>query len=231
MKVGANTVQSDSEATRWLGLWLGFQLTLKDHRAIRLKSGKKAMARLRRLAGQMGRSPANCGKVMTACIQSAVMFGSELWRKGDHTRGTVGQANELQQLVNQEVRATEGCYRTTNLGALSMESGPRATTAQMDNELRRFGLRLLSLPKRDKAREIVGALTALRRRLTSALAYAGRKESAVLLKVITFLVIVDVKGRTIVRQQRQAESDLRQLTGTKNCWKRFSPLDVRRCTA
>jgi len=53
-----------------LGVWLDSQLTLKNHHATRLKEGRKAMARLRRLAGQMGLSPTNCRKVMTACIRS-----------------------------------------------------------------------------------------------------------------------------------------------------------------
>ena len=41
---------------------------------------------------------------------------------------------------------------------------------------------LLSLPQGDQAREIVGAPTAIARRLTNALAYAGRTESLVLLE-------------------------------------------------
>jgi len=36
--------------------------------------------------------------------------------EGNQTRGTTGQANELQVLVNQEARATTGYLRTTNLG-------------------------------------------------------------------------------------------------------------------
>jgi ribonuclease HI len=119
---------------------------------------------------------------MTACVQSAAMFGSELWWKGDLARGTIRQANELQQLVNQEARAVTGCFRTTNLGALSMESGLRAAAAQLENRQRRFGLRLLSLPQGDQAREIVGAPTAIGRRLTNALTYAGRTEDTVLLE-------------------------------------------------
>jgi len=57
---------------------------------------------------------------MTACIQSVTMFGSELWWKGGHTRGAIVQANELRvtALVGRKVRATTGCFRTTNLGAL-----------------------------------------------------------------------------------------------------------------
>jgi len=119
---------------------------------------------------------------MTACIQSVAMFASELWWKGDHARGTIGPASELQLLVNQETRGTTGCFRTTNLGALSMESGLRAATAQLENMQRRLGLRLLSLPQGDQAREVVGAPTAIGRKLTSALAYAGRAESTVLLE-------------------------------------------------
>ena len=79
-----------------------------------------------------------------------------------------------------EARATTGCFRTTNLGALSMESGLRAATAQPENRQRRFGLRLLSLPHGDQARGIVGAPTELGRRLTNALAYVGATESTVL---------------------------------------------------
>ena len=87
-----NTVPFNKEVTWWLGVWLDSQLTLKDNHAIRAESGKNAMARLHRLAGQTGLSLANCRKAMTACIQSVAVFGSELWRKGDQTRGTIGQA-------------------------------------------------------------------------------------------------------------------------------------------
>jgi len=94
-------------------------------------------------------------------MQFVAMFGAELWWKGDHVRGTMGQADELQLLVNQEARATTGCFRTTNLGALPMESGLRATTAQLENRQRRFGLRLLSLPRGDQGRGIFGARMAI----------------------------------------------------------------------
>ena len=116
--VGDSKVPFNKEATRWLGVWLDSQLTLKEHHATRMKHGRKAMTQLCRLTGQMGLSPANCRKVMTACVQSVAMFGAELWWKGDLVEGTIGRAKELQLLVNQEARATTGCFRTTNLGAL-----------------------------------------------------------------------------------------------------------------
>jgi len=98
---------------------------------------------------------------MTACIQSVAMFGSELWWKGDQIQGTIGQANELQLLVNREARATTGCFRTTSLGSLSMESGLGPAAAQLEDRQRRFGLRLLCLPQGDQAREIIGTPTAM----------------------------------------------------------------------
>jgi len=63
-----------------------------------------------------------------------------------------------------------------------MESGLRAAASQLENRQRRFGLRLLSLPQGDQAREIVGAPSAIGRRLTNALAYAGRTEGTALLE-------------------------------------------------
>jgi len=71
----------------------------------------------------------------------------------------------MQLLVDQEAWATMGCFRMTNLGALSMDSGLQATTAQLENKQRRFGLQLLSLPRGDQGRGIVGARTAIGQRL------------------------------------------------------------------
>ena len=49
VKVGDSDVPFNKEATRWLGVWLDSQLTLKEHHTSRLKSGRNAMTRLRRL--------------------------------------------------------------------------------------------------------------------------------------------------------------------------------------
>ena len=68
IRVETSDISFNSEATHWLKVWLDSQLKLKEHHAIRLKEGKKAMGQLRWLTGQMGLLPANCGKVMTACI-------------------------------------------------------------------------------------------------------------------------------------------------------------------
>jgi len=85
--VGSSDVPFNREATRWLGIWLDSQLSLKEHHAVRMKEGRKAMVRLRRLAGQKGLSPANCRKVMTACIQSVAIVTAAGRRQGSKVLG------------------------------------------------------------------------------------------------------------------------------------------------
>jgi Reverse transcriptase (RNA-dependent DNA polymerase) len=68
VRVGDNMVPFNKEATRWLGVCLDSQLKLRNHHAVRMKEGRKAMTRLQCLTGQMGLSPVNCRKVMSACV-------------------------------------------------------------------------------------------------------------------------------------------------------------------
>jgi len=126
----------------------------------------------------------NCRRVQSACVQAAALFGSELWWKGDNAHGMVGRREEIQKLVNQEARATTGAFRTTNQGALSLESGIKPAVVQLDNRLRRFALRLASLPRGDQARELVGSTdSALGQRIQSALGCWNDREETVLLEV------------------------------------------------
>jgi len=52
IQVGDNAVPFNTEATRWLGMWLDSQLKLKEHHATRPKKGRVSMTRIRRLAGR-----------------------------------------------------------------------------------------------------------------------------------------------------------------------------------
>ena len=79
--------------------------------------------------------------MQTACVQATALFGSELWWKGDNAQGTVGRQEDVQRTINQQARLTLGAFKTTNQGALSLESGLRPAAAQLDNLLRRFALR------------------------------------------------------------------------------------------
>jgi hypothetical protein len=63
-----------------------------------------------------------------------------------------GGVEELQKLVNREARAVIGCFRTTNMGALTAEAGLRLVSAQLDNRQRRYGVRLSGMPEGIQAR-------------------------------------------------------------------------------
>jgi hypothetical protein len=118
----------------------------------------------------MGLSLTNCRKVMTACVQSVALYGSELWWK--ISRQSKGRADKIQKLVNQEIRVVTGCFRTTNVGVLALEAGLRPAVAQLDNRQRRYGIRLSGLPEGDHAKLLVGAKSAIGKRLQEAIGYA-----------------------------------------------------------
>jgi len=100
IKVGEREIGFNKKATRWLGIWLDSHLTLKEHQKTMAKKARKAMARLRRLMGQMGLTSANCRKVMIACVQAVALYGSELWWRGEGEPGMVGAEEELQKMVS-----------------------------------------------------------------------------------------------------------------------------------
>jgi len=161
---GANGAPFNKEATWWLGMWLESR-----HSVAKREKRDSAAPPARR---EMGLSPANCREVVTACIQSIAMVGSELWRPdpGHHwsrERGSAsgqprGTGNDRLISDNQPWRPIDG-VRTQSSGITAGEK--RATVRPP----------LLSLPRGDQAREMVGAPTAIVRRLASALAYVGRR--------------------------------------------------------
>jgi len=211
IKSGGGEIPFNKEATRWLGIWLDGHLTLRDHQRAMQKKGRNAQARLRRLMGQMGLTSGNCRKVVTACVQSVAMYGSELWWRGEGKQGMASGAGELQKLVNLEGRGVTGCFRTTNQGALASEAGLRPAVAQLENRQRRFGARLLGLPEGEQARQVVGAPSGIGRRIETVLGYAGRTEEIVLPavpeKIGAVIIIEEPKGA-----KEEAERDRPGLT-------------------
>jgi len=119
----------------------------------------------------------------------------------------VGRLEAAQKLANHEARSTMGAFRTTNQGALSLESGLKSAATQLDNRLRRFALRLASLPKGDQTRELVGASdSALGQRLQSALGCWSGREETVLLEVASPL-----DATTTIEEEAAAAKEASQL--------------------
>ena len=128
------------------------------------------------------------------------VYGSELWWKIG--RQAKGRANEIQKLVNQEARAVTGCFRTTNAGVLALEAGLRPAEAQLDNRQRRYGIRLSGLPEGDHAKKLVGANSAVGRRLSEAIGYTGRLEHVTLLPAPEIL-----DATTMVEEETLAKAE------------------------
>ena len=101
----------NKQATRWLGIWIDSSLSLKDHHQAMMKKARNAQQRMRRLTGRMGLVPENVRRTQVACVQAVAMYGSELWRKGEEENSTIGRANDLQILVNQQERDITGCFK------------------------------------------------------------------------------------------------------------------------
>ena len=138
-----------------------------------------------------------------------------------------GRQEDTQKLVNQEARATLGAFRTTNQGALGSEPGLRPAAAQMDNRLRRFALRLASLPGGDQAGELIGASeSALGQRLHSYLGCWNGREETVLLEVASPLeaaVTIEKEAAAANEAKRTGRPGLTISTRTDPAWRMERP--------
>ena len=77
--VGDHAVSFNSEATRWLGIWLDAGLTLKAHYQTRLQKARNAEARVRSLCRVQGLAPGLVRWIQVAAVQSVALYGAELW--------------------------------------------------------------------------------------------------------------------------------------------------------
>jgi hypothetical protein len=143
ISVDGHRISYNKEATRWLGVWLDSQLTLKEHHHNRLGKARKAEARVRTLVGKLGLTPADVRKIQVAAVQAVALYGAELW--WDRQKEP---EEDIQKLVNRQARAITGALPTTALGPLVKESGLRSAESLLNNRKRRFGLRLLNTPSR-----------------------------------------------------------------------------------
>jgi len=75
---------------------------------------------MRRLTGRMDLAPENVRRTQVARVQAVAMHESELWWKGEKENGTIGRANDLQKMVNQQARDITGCFKNTNRGLMSL---------------------------------------------------------------------------------------------------------------
>jgi hypothetical protein len=150
ISVDGHPISYNKEATRWLGVWLDSQLTLKEHHHNRLGKARKAEARVRTLAGKLGLTPVNVRKIQVAAVHAVALYGAGLLWDTQKER-----EDDIQKLVNRQASAITGALPSTALGPLVKESDLRSAESLLNNRTRRFGLRLLNTPSRGPDGETV----------------------------------------------------------------------------
>jgi len=204
IQVDGQTVKFNKQATRWLGIWIDSSLSLKDHHQAMMKKARNAQQRMRRLTGRMGLVPENVRRTQVACVQAVAMYGSELWWKGENENGTIGRANDLQILVNQQARDITGCFKSTNQGEPMPLSGLRPARPLLSYLGRQFALRMAFLPEGDQAGHPMGAPSEICKRLVTWLGDTGRHETTSLQEDILLkadVIVYDREAAKIAAQK------------------------------
>ena len=152
IKVGSKKISFNKKATRWLGIWLDSQLKFSSHIHERIKKARIAEIQVKGLTQTYGLVPALVRRIQLSVIQSTALYGSELWWKGQKNH-----EHTIQQLFNRQARAITEMYRSTPLHPLLSEAGIVPASTHLDYRQRLYAHRLLSLPDRHPAKDILPA--------------------------------------------------------------------------
>jgi hypothetical protein len=84
MKIWVNGqgIAYNKEATRWLGVSLACQLTLKQPKRHRLGLARNVEAQVRSLMGKLGLTSANFRRIQIAAVPAVARYGAGLWWNG-----------------------------------------------------------------------------------------------------------------------------------------------------
>jgi len=138
ISVGNGIIRSNTQAIRWLGVWMDAHLTFKRQHNQCMKNARAAEARLRTLTKTYGVVPESVRAVQVACVQAVALYGSELWWDPRE----VGRRDDLQLLLNRQARSILGALTTTPQGGLMTESGLTPAPVILDASQQRFTARL-----------------------------------------------------------------------------------------
>ena len=150
MEVDGHYVPFNTEATRWLGVWLDSGLSFKAHYQTCMRKAQAAENRIQHLCQNHGLAPGLAHQVQVAAVQSVALYGAELWWQGQKDR-LVG----IQLMINRQARAITGMLKSTPVGPLVREAGLTPAEALLEARQLRYTTRLLSLPENHPAKKIL----------------------------------------------------------------------------
>ena len=141
VEVGGRVVPFARGATRWLGVWLDWTLSLRDSRKRVLERAKRASAAVQKMVGKYGVPPASARNLQQALVNGTLLYAAELTY-----RGSKKEEKDIQVLTNRMGRASLGVRKTTPVGIITAESALPPARALLDHRQASFALRLLSRP-------------------------------------------------------------------------------------
>jgi hypothetical protein len=143
IRVGNQSIKFNTEATRWLGVYLDSHLTFKRHREIWTAKARAAQRRVQRICGRNGVSPGAAAKIQTACVQSIALYGVEAWTVFEYSNTTI---RNTQRIINEQARRATGMLKSTPEGALMAAANMTPAEVVIKRRMLRFGARLAGAP-------------------------------------------------------------------------------------
>jgi hypothetical protein len=131
IQIQGHEVLFNSEATRWLGVWLDKGLTLKAYYHTCLRKTRRAEAQVQALCRGQGLSPGLVQRIQVAAVQVVALYGAELWWQGQKDR-----LSGIQRMVNRQARAITGMLKTTPIKPLIKEAALYLAEALLDRHQR-----------------------------------------------------------------------------------------------
>ena len=89
VRVGGQLYRFAPEETRWLGIFLGSALTLRENRRHRIRKARQAEARPRRIVNRYGVPPGSARTLSMSLVQGTMLYGAGLTWNGQ--RGVEGE--------------------------------------------------------------------------------------------------------------------------------------------
>ena len=140
IKIGAESINFNKEATRWLGIWLDSQLKFTAHVNQKFRAARTAEIQIKGLTRTYGMAPGLVRRVQLAVAQSIALYGVELWWKGQKN-----YEQTFQKLLNRQARSITGMYPSTPIHPLLSEAGLIPARILLDLRQKRYTYRLLTL--------------------------------------------------------------------------------------
>lgn len=107
--VGGHIIRFNTEATRWLGVYLDRGLQILTHKNPSLEKARKADDKVRRLESTNRLVSSLKGKIQIAALQAMTLYGEMMWWCEQK-----GWCEDFQTLVNRQRKTITGIHLSTS---------------------------------------------------------------------------------------------------------------------